>query len=239
MEALASRRRKSVLRFVVRLAAMIAPPLRLVNYLLFLFQIRRGDSRRLNEGGEKSDDVQAPATLPMRLAGLTYAPAAASSVSVMGAGGFSSERHVNFSYAYRRLLYEETYALAAVLLLPSARAAAAMAPVLRARIGRGRRRIVEATRRAFLTPLSLLTATGGRESSTRVRSGAETEEGGEDDDDERCPVCSRSPFASSVPYRARPCGHAHCYVCLRTAALDDPDYSCRRCGTRVDSSGPA
>jgi len=51
-----------------------------------------------------------------------------------------------------------------------------------------------------------------------------------------CSICRA--VDASIPYRASPCGHIFCYVCLRMAVLDSEEYQCHQCGRFVESSSP-
>ena len=97
-------------RQVLRFASYVFPPLRLANHLLFLFSSGR--------------DGPAPPTLALRLAGLAV-------VADGGAALSPSSSPINYAYAYRRVLLDQTYRLAQAL-LPAFRHLAALPRAARA-----------------------------------------------------------------------------------------------------------
>ncbi|CAG9465536.1 unnamed protein product [Pedinophyceae sp. YPF-701] len=49
----------------------------------------------------------------------------------------------------------------------------------------------------------------------------------------QCPECGLMDVTGLLAV-AEPCGHVHCYYCLRGACETDPKHECRACGTRIE-----
>eukprot|EP00743_Colponemidia_sp_Colp-15_P007266 GILK01007847.1.p1 GENE.GILK01007847.1~~GILK01007847.1.p1 ORF type:complete len:354 (+),score=46.55 GILK01007847.1:94-1062(+) len=49
-----------------------------------------------------------------------------------------------------------------------------------------------------------------------------------------CMICSAQPI--NTPFRAQPCGHVYCYVCIQSARMLEKVYRCPRCNEIVSDS---
>ena len=192
----ARRRRRLLRRQVLRFASYVFPPLRLANHLLFLFSSGR--------------DGPAPPTLALRLAGLAV-------VADGGAVLSPSSSPINYAYAYRRVLLDQTYRLAQAL-LPAFRHLAALPRAARAEAAALLARRIRDVRR-----LAAVLRGGESRCGPAARAAGVTVAA--------CSICKADPV--TVPY-ASSCGcEVACYVCIRGVMLDQPEYRCRSCGRKA------
>lgn len=221
-----SRLQTLLLDSVLGAADIFIPPLRLFNYLSFLW------------GASPTPD------LGMRLVGWDYATPDYSANSVLESLGQTYQRHANFHYGNRRLMVEEALRTVSAVIPRRASGAAAVVPDARRpstrgnaaeESGNGQEPVdVDAGRTQRINK---------RGSWIRKRAlsfmGVVEEEKSSDNSKSECfrnltcVICgAENPTVSYMTS----CGHCYCYICLRMAVTDDLYFRCIECGRKFDAS---
>ena len=199
IERIATSRRRKVRNGIIKFIGYIVPPARLVNHLLFI-----------SGGGTVGNEPSAPPTLPMRLAGLTYTHGA-DDVRQTAA---QRQQHINYAYAYRRVLYEQAFSLA-VMMAPVARQ---MAALLRSAM-ESSAQYKERMKQFFQTMIyNSGDSTVVGDNDRYLTSGVGVSGG------HQCKICHADPV--TIPYvSASSSGgrEVFCYYCIRLALLDTPN----------------
>ena len=230
---------------VLGLGELVLPPLRLANYVAYLWGLTGAPGLGATAAGWE----YAPS---VGLGSGISAAAAASSVGSGNSGGISGasvpfgrgfvreadaaaphRRHANFQYGIRRLMVEEGLRTARAMLPDSSTAGGGGDAHLRGTDvdddrrgsageddGEGEEDLPAAGLTGRLASLLGLRRTENNGATTKTN--------------RRCGICrTRNPV---VPY-VTDCGHVYCYVCLRLAATDGMGCDCAVCGRAVRSSG--
>jgi len=230
---------------ILGLSDIFIPPIRLINYLSYLWGIESCNSPQLG----------------MRLVGWEYA-----SSSVTG-GGDSAEggdtnggqqqqqqhRHANFQYANRRLLVEEALRTVSMVIPPrrsiidnndTTTGTEDQQPNT-SQLGNDRMNGNEERRREtrrggwirkrFLSFMGVTTDDDNNNTTTpsSITDTTTTVDGNERRYTLTCSMCHVDN--PSIPYIAS-CGHCYCYICLRMAVTDDLSFRCLDCGQTIVSS---
>ena len=197
VEILARQRRKKLLDGVMTFIAFVVPPARLANHLCFVLGTSSSSSSNSNTSTEASSTP--PPTLPMRIAGLSYADEQ------------HGQHHINYAYAYRRVLYEQMFSLAQIL-SPPARQVAALPSSFAGSLTRLRQK-------AQMYVQQMLKKGGNRDTCFVHQQSDCT---GYSGSQRSCSICRAHPI--TMPY-ASSCGRdVYCYYCIRFALLDNDDY---------------
>ena len=196
MERIAISRRRKVRDGVMKFIAYVVPPARLLNHLIFL----------LGSGGTTGNEMStAPPTLPMRLAGLSYGDDGEDQQQTAQA---VPRPHINYAYAYRRVLYEQAFSLA-VIMSPVARQLAALP-------GSAMESVAQYMERIQSSDTSFLRRSFSALRDLTSKAGAN---GGH-----KCKICHADPV--TIPYNCASASggrEVYCYYCIRLALLDKPD----------------
>ena len=203
MERIATSRRRKVRDGVMKFIAYVVPPARLLNNLFFL----------LGGGGATGNEVSAsPPTLPMRLAGLSYGHDGDDQQQTAQA---VAQQHINYAYAYRRILYEQAFSLA-VMMSPVARQLGALPRSAMESVAQYTERIQQFFH-SLLNSKSRCSV-GDDYGDRYLTSKAGTNVG------QKCKICHADPV--TIPYvcaSASDGREVYCYYCVRLALLDKPD----------------
>ena len=188
----AAARQDWILQILLKTTALILPPLQLYHYITYLLQKQNRSSPSFS----------------MNHNGLRYANTNATTTK--------QKRNINFSYAFRRMYFDELILTLGILptdvwsSLP--------------------RNMQLFYRRALVQMKSMLPMTGRRSELAFSHLPI---------DDVRtthaCSICAMKPIV--IPYKTS-CGHVYCYACLRLAMSDNLNYKCAVCGRKVVSSEP-
>jgi len=225
---------------ILGMSDIFIPPIRLINYLSYLWGIESCTSPQLG----------------MRLVGWEYA-----SSSVTGSGSAEGgdnggqqqqqqqqHRHANFQYANRRLLVEEALRTVSMVVPPrrsdidndATTRTEDQQPNARMNGNEERRR--RETRRGgggwmrkrFLSFMGVTTDDDNNNTATPSSiTDTTTVDGNERRYTLTCSMCHVDN--PSIPYIAS-CGHCYCYICLRMAVTDDLTFRCLDCGQMIVSS---
>jgi len=198
VEMLARHRRRKLRDGVMTFVAFVVPPARLVNHLCFI--LGSGGSASISSSSSSTGASSAiPPTLPMRIAGLSYATQK------------SGYQHINYAYAYRRVLYEQMFAIAQIM-APSARQLAAVPGSVASVATRLRRK-------AQIYVQQILKGGGG---SNGCFGDGQSDATGDRDSRRACSICHAYPI--TTPYASSIGRDVYCYYCIRFALLDKEDY---------------
>ena len=195
MDQIASSRRRKVRDGVMRFIAFVVPPARLINHLLFIVR-----------DGSVGDEPSAP-TLSMTLAGLSYGGDDNQQAT-------QAQQHINYAYAYRRVLYEQAFALA-VMMTPVARQLAALPRLAMESVAQYKERMQKYFQ-MLVRGGDIVCADVGHDDG-HLTNGVDL------GDIRQCCICHANPV--TIPYtRASTRGEkeVYCYYCIRLALLDKP-----------------
>jgi hypothetical protein len=210
--------------FIIGAVDVFVPPLRLMNYISYLW------------------GMSSTPELGMRLVGWDYDSFADASSEAPTTGfGQQYQRHANFHYGNRRLLVEEALRTVSVV-IPPTESAAVIAPSTGPSPSRGNATNGSGNQ----LPTRPETTVESQPNLDRRRSwfrkralsfmGVVEENCVEADDYQHNLTCTKCGTENpTIPYMAS-CGHYYCYICLRMAVTDDLDCHCLDCGKRITSS---
>lgn len=232
-------RKVKLLKFILRITAVVVPPLQLYHYLSYIFGIN--EKRGIHTPSPAMNLSYIKYKIPTRPTGNESDP-------------LPRERSINFLYAYRRLWYDEIMFTSRLFLFP----------ILE--VWKDLPQGLVLARRRTLLQLKNYIHCARQKSKTladkfrKGSGGSDASNNGDTLSDDRnvnsrgnenpgeCAICHSHPII--IPYQAAPCGHWYCYACLRgamiDAAVDDIShdgvsltYHCVTCGSKVTSSRPA
>ena len=195
MDQIASSRRRKVRDGVMRFIAFVVPPARLINHLLFIVR-----------DGSVGDEPSAP-TLSMTLAGLSYGGDDNQQAT-------QAQQHINYAYAYRRVLYEQAFALA-VMMTPVARQLAALPRLAMESVAQYKERMQKYFQ-MLVRGGDIVCADVGHDDG-HLTNGVDL------GDIRQCCICHANPV--TIPYTfasTRGGKEVYCYYCIRLALLDKP-----------------
>ena len=213
---------------ILGMGEVIYPPLKLANYLMYLW------------GMCSTPD------LGMRMAGWDYCRVDPSSSALEfgeppphdGESSYHHQRHANFQYGHRRLMVEEALRAATMILPPrtynagfggAAATGNAVVETPHSTNGRSNDLVVapQSSRMARLRKrlFSFMGLVEYDESNNDLY-------GEKNRFDTLCCLCNTIPI---VPYTAS-CGHWYCYICLRMAVTDNLKFRCQCCGQQISSA---
>jgi len=181
----------------------------------------------------------------MRVSGLTFANNATNSVFTSKNEQddkifqpHQQQQHANFTFAHRRLLFEEVMRTM-IMILPSV----AIVPFLntssssrdglpwwmnpasiRIRILQFIRQKINRIKYYSMLMLPSSIGSSSNENGRRIESNKPF----------TCAICST--INVTIPYGSKSCQHIFCYSCLRHAVTDNLNYPCPECGMVVKSS---
>ena len=208
MEHIATSRRRKVRDGVMKFIAYVVPPARLLNHLFFL----------LAGCGATGNELSAsPPTLPMRLAGLSFGHDGDDQQQTAQA---VARQHINYAYAYRRILYEQVFSLA-VMMSPVARQLGALPRSAMESVAQYTERIQQFFH-SLLNSKSRRSVGDdyGNGDGDRYLTSSKAGANG----DHKCKICHANPVA--IPYVCASASggrDVYCYYCVRLALLDKPD----------------
>jgi len=172
--------------FIINNMLLVIDFARILNYIQFLM-----------------NPLTAPPMLSMRLAGVNYC-------KMMEDEAKAQNRVINYSYAYRRVLYAELF-----------RCFLCIFPLEGFRICLASLNTLSRSYRRFLSKIGVI-----KNSSQQIDTESE----------DKCPICNSHPI--TIPYILYPCRHKYCYICLRNAVENDISFHCITCGMKLVSSMP-
>lgn len=205
MDQIASSRRRKVRDGVMKFIAFVVPPARLINHLLFIVR-----------DGSVGDEPSAP-TLSMTLAGLSYSGDDNQQTT-------QAQQHINYAYAYRRVLYEQAFALA-VMMTPVSRQLAALPRLAMESVAQYKERM----QKYFQMLVKGGDADVGHGDGSLLTNGVDLGH------IRQCCICHANPV--TIPYTcASTCGwkEVYCYYCIRLALLDKPYIHVQQSQSPVD-----
>ena len=206
MERTAINRRGKVRDGVMKFIAHVVPPARLLNHLIFI----------LGGGGATGNEMSAfPPTLPMRLAGLSYGD---DGEDQQQTGQAVAQQHINYAYAYRRILYEQAFSLA-IMMSPVARQLSALPRSAIESVSQYKERIQQFFHSLLNSKSRRSVGDGDGDGDRYLTSSKAGANGGR-----KCKICHADPV--TIPYVCASASggrEVYCYYCVRLALLDKPD----------------
>jgi len=199
MERIASSRRRKVRDGVMKFIAFVVPPARLINHLLFIVR-----------DGSVANEPSAP-TLSMRLAGLSYN----GDDNHDNRQTTQAQQHINYAYAYRRVLYEQAFALA-MMMTPVAQQLAALPGLAMESIAQYKERMQQY--------FQMLIKSGDTVGADVDHGDGHSTNGDDVGGSRQCSICHANPV--TIPYiGSSSCGRkeVYCYYCIRLGLLDKPN----------------
>jgi hypothetical protein len=219
--------RKSLLQtiisdFIIGTVDVFMPPLRLINYISYLW------------------GITSTPDLGMQLVGWNYATLADSSSDGLATSfGQQYHRHANFHYGNRRLLVEEALRTVSSVIPPRE---SAIIPIARQTPSRNNimnnnslqdRQTETETSGESLRNINYRRRSWFRKRALSFMGVVEEKDKTSLQNKLNCVKCgTENP---TVPYMTS-CGHCYCYICLRMAVTDDIYFQCVECGEQIKTS---